>query len=116
MKIEHHSSTKDVVYLFLENDEMHDFRNDMFEVICKSQELAPLLYTFITDNWVVGKSFEIRSCSVKYFVELVNYLESNGLNDAYVSSTTKILVEFTKHAERRIHNIEFFEEMMEEMV
>jgi|688.fasta_scaffold220693_2 hypothetical protein len=113
MKFEHQSSTSNVVRLFLENDEMHDFRNDMFEAVCNSQEPAPVLYTFITDNWIVGKSFEISSCSIKYLVELVDYLEHNQTWDGYISPTTKVLVELTKHAQKRIANINFFEELME---
>ncbi len=92
---------------------MHDFRNDMFEAVCNSQEPAPVLYDFITDNWIVGKSFEMCSCSVKYLVELVSYLETNQKWDSYMSPTTKVLIEFTKHAQRRIANIKFFEEVME---
>jgi hypothetical protein len=112
MKFEHHSSTSDVVYLFLENDEMHDFRNDVFESVCNSHGPAPFLYTFITDNWIVGKSFEIRSCSVKYLVELLNYLQ-NGPLKYTLTSTTQVLIEFTKHAQKRIANIKSFEELME---
>jgi hypothetical protein len=112
MKFEHHSSTSNVVRLFLENDEMHDFRNDMFEAVCNSQEPAPVLYTFITDNWIVGKSFEISSCSIKYLVELMSYLE-NGPLKYTGSSTTRVIIEFTKHAQKRIANINFFEELME---
>ena len=116
MKFEHYSSTSDAVYLFLENDEMHNFRNDMFEAVCNSQEPAPVLYTFFNDNWIVGKSFEIRRCSVKYLVELIDYLENNSPKNGGISSTTKVLVEFTKHIQKRIANIKFFEEVMEEMV
>jgi hypothetical protein len=112
MKFEHHSSTSNVVRLFMENDEMHDFRNDMFEAVCNSQEPAPVLYDFITDNWIVGKSFEIRSCSVNYLVELLNYLQ-NGPLKYTLTSTTQVLIEFTKHAQKRIANIKFFEEVME---
>jgi hypothetical protein len=64
-------------------------------------------------NWCQGKSIELNLISIDYLNEIVDYLESNFPEDN-LTSTSKVIVEFAKHAKKRRTKLEGHDKMMKE--
>jgi hypothetical protein len=111
MKISHHSETSRFVNIYLENDEMHELMYDIHDASSKGASI-PCLWSFVSEHWVRGKSFEMSLCSVTFLEEGIKFLRDNGQREDNQTTTTSVLAAFSRHASLRLKADEFFQDCM----